>query len=99
MLDNFVEQDAVEQRVLEGQILGRAGDETVDPVARALDHAVDVQVDPVGLVGEVREATDVGAEAAAEVQHARTLEWHEAADHLETPFLAEAPDVAGIAEN
>ena len=73
--------------------------EAVDALARPVVAAAGVDVHAVSVVGEVAEAPHVGAEAAADVEHARAFERHVATQHLQAPLLAEAPDVAWVAQD
>src|SRR5690606_33153888 len=58
-----------------------------------------IDVDAVRVRREVQETTDIGTQAAADVEDTSALQRDVAPDHLQTPLLPESPDVAWIAQN
>ena len=81
VLDDLVGEDQVEVVVGIGQVLAH-GQHDVGQLRAGLGDALLLDLDAVDVVGVLAEAAHVGADAAADVEHARVLEVDEPAHHL-----------------
>ena len=95
VLDDLVQEDYVDGVVVEGELLGGAGEER-EAAFSAGAYPLPVDVYAVHARAKLGESLNVGSDAAANVEYSAPLEPDVALDCREASFLAVAPNVTGM---